>query len=164
MPIVPCSPELMGQAESLVRSVFPRMSLVERLSFLAIKRPANITGRLLMWVAGVRDIDAFDVYVDDAGRVLGTTGLYRYSKDSHQASWVAWFCVDPEARGRGVGQALLEHTVERARRAGFRLIRLYTSTDPNEAAAQRLYERNGFAEIRRKKGIFSTLIFREKAL
>ena len=164
MPIIPCPRELMGQAEALVHSVFPRMSVVERLSFLVIKQPKSIVGRLLMLIAGVRDIDAFDVYVDDAGRVLGTTGLYRYTKDSDQASWVAWFCVDPEARGRGVGQALLEHTVERARRAGFRLIRLYTSTDPNESAAQRLYERNGFTEIRRKQGIFSTLIFREKAL
>lgn len=154
----------MGQAESLVRSVFPRMSLVERLSFLVIKRPESITGRLLMMIAGVEALDAFDVYVDDAGRVLGTTGLYRYSRDSDQALWVSWFCVDPEARGSGVGQALLHHTVERARTAGFRRLRLYTSTDPNEAAAQRLYEKNGFTEIRRKKGIISTLIFREKAL
>ena len=164
MPIISCSHELMGQAEALVHSVFPRMSVVEKLSFLAIKQPKSIVARLLMSFAGVRNIDAFDVYVDDAGRVLGTTGLYRYTKDANHASWVAWFCVDPEARGRGVGQALLEHTVEKARSAGFRLVRLYTSTDPNEAAAQRLYERNGFNEIRRKQGIFSTLIFREKAL
>ena len=164
MPIIPCSRELMGQAEALVHAVFPRMSVVERLSFLAIKRPKSIVARLLMLFAGVRNIDAFDVYVDDAVRVLGTTGLYRYTKDANHASWVAWFCVDPEARGSGVGQALLDHTVERARSAGLRLVRLYTSTDPNEAAAQRLYERNGFTEIGRKKGMFSTLIFREKAL
>ena len=84
--------------------------------------------------------------------------------DATEAVWVAWFCVDPKARGRGIGQALIDHTVSRARNAGFNRIRLYTSTDPNEAAAQRLYEKNGFKEIRRKKGMFTTTIFREKTL
>jgi ribosomal protein S18 acetylase RimI-like enzyme len=43
-------------------------------------------------------------------------------------------------------------------------MRLYTSTDPNEASAQRLYERNGFMEVGRKKGLRSTIVFREKKL
>lgn len=164
MQIIPCSHELMGQAESLVRSVFRWMTPIERFSFIAIKRPESIAGRLLMFLAGVKDKVAFDLYVDEAGHVLGTTGLYRYNKDAVEAVWVAWFCVDPEARGRGVGQALIDHTVTQARNAGFYRIRLYTSTDPNEAVAQRLYEKNGFKEIRRKKGLFSTTIFREKTL
>ena len=115
-----------------------------------------------MFLAGVKDLVAFDVYVDEAELVLGTTGLYRYKKDSDTAVWLAWFCVDPRARGRGIGQALLDHSVARARDAGFSLMRLYTSTDPNEASAQRLYERNGFMEVGRKKGLRSTNVFREK--
>jgi ribosomal protein S18 acetylase RimI-like enzyme len=43
-------------------------------------------------------------------------------------------------------------------------MKLYTSTDPNEASAQRLYERNGFMEVGRKKGLRSTTVFREKKL
>jgi GNAT superfamily N-acetyltransferase len=117
-----------------------------------------------MGLAGIKDMIAFDVYVDGADLVLGTTGLYCYKNDATEAVWVAWFCVDPKARGRGIGQALIDHTVSRARNAGFNRIRLYTSTDPNEAAAQRLYEKNGFKEIRRKKGMFTTTIFREKTL
>jgi ribosomal protein S18 acetylase RimI-like enzyme len=140
------------------------MTPFERFSFVAIRRPQSFTGRLLMFLAGVKDKVAFDVYVDEPNLVLGTTGLYRYKKDCDKAVWVAWFCVDPKARGRGVGQALIDHTVARARVAGFRLIRLYTSTDPNEAAAQRLYEKNGFVEIRCKKGLFATTIYREKKL
>jgi len=164
MPIIPCSDEFMDQAESLVRSVFRWMTPLERFSFVAIRCPQSFTGRLLMFLGGVKDKVAFDVFVDESDRVLGTTGLYRYKRDFHQAVWVAWFCVDPKARGRGVGRALIEHTVARARDAGFGLIRLYTSTDPNEAAAQRLYEKNGFMEIGRKKGLLSTTIFREKKL
>ena len=162
MPIVPCSGRLMDQAESLVRSVFPSMSPIERFSFIAIRHPQRFTGRLLMFLAGVKDLVAFDVYVDEAELVLGTTGLYRYKKDSDTAVWLAWFCVDPRARGRGIGQALLDHSVARARDAGFSLMRLYTSTDPNDASAQRLYERNGFMEVGRKKGLRSTTVFREK--
>ncbi len=164
MPIVPCSGELMGQAESLVRSVFRWMTPAERLSFVVIKRPRSAAARLLRRLAGVEDQVAFDVYVDEANRVRGTTGLYRYRRDADEAVWVSWFCVAPEARGRGVGQALIEHTVARAREAGFGRVRLYTSTDPNEAAAQQLYEKNGFRETGRKRGLFTTTIFREKTL
>ena len=164
MPIMPCSDELMGQAESLVRSVFRWMTPIERFSFIAIRYPNSIAGRWLMFLAGVKDKVAFEVYVDEAHQVLGTTGLYRYNSDADEAVWVAWFCVAPKARGRDVGQALMDHTVARARKAGFHRIRLYTSTDPNEAAAQRLYEKNGFKEIGCEKGLFATTIFREKTL
>lgn len=164
MRIISCSDEFMGQAQSLVRSVFRWMTPLERFSFVAIRRPESFAGRLLMFFGGVKDKVAFNVFVDESDLVIGTTGLYRYKRDSDQAVWVAWFCVDNKARGRGVGQALIEHTVTRARDAGFKLIRLYTSTDPNEAAAQRLYEKNGFVEIRRKKGLSTTIIFREKKL
>jgi ribosomal protein S18 acetylase RimI-like enzyme len=164
VPVVPCSGKLMDQAEVLVRSVFPSMSPIERFSFIAIRRPQTFTNRLLMCFAGVKDLVSFDVYVDENALVLGTTGLYRYKKDFDEAVWLSWFCVDPNARGRGVGQALLEHSVARARETGFSLMRLYTSTDPNEASAQRLYERNGFMEVGRKKGLRSTTVFREKKL
>ena len=164
MPIMQCSNELMGQAEALVRSVFVWMTPIERFSFVAIRYPQSAAGRFLMVLAGIKDMIAFDVYVDGVDLVIGATGLYRYMNDANEAVWVAWFCVDPKARGRGIGQALIDHTVSRARNAGFNRIRLYTSTDPNEAAAQRLYEKNGFKEIRRKKGMFTTTIFREKSL
>lgn len=104
-----------------------------------------------MFLAGIKDKVAFDMYVDESRTVLGTTGLYRYNKDAEGAVWVAWFCVDPKARGHGIGQALIERTVARARDAGFDRVRLYTSTSPNEEAAQRLYAKNGLKEVGRKK-------------
>ena len=151
----------MRDAESLVRSVFPSMTLLEQMSFIAIKRPGSLAGRLLMRLAGVKSMIAFDVYIDDSGAVRGTTGLYQYEKDAQEAAWVAWFCVDPKTRGKGIGQKLIEHTIRMAAQAGFRRVRLYTSTDPNEEAAQRLYEKNGFKKISREKGLFGTKIFRE---
>jgi RimJ/RimL family protein N-acetyltransferase len=104
------------------------------------------------------------VYIDETGAVLGTTGLYQYKRDAQEAVWVGWFCVDPKARGKGIGQKLIDHTICLAVQAGFRRVRLYTSTDPNEEAAQRLYEKNGFKEISRKKGLFATKLFREREI
>jgi RimJ/RimL family protein N-acetyltransferase len=117
-----------------------------------------------MWFAGVKSKVAFCVYIDETGAVLGTTGLYQYKRDAQEAVWVGLFCVDPKARGKGIGQKLIEHTICLAVQAEVRCVRLYTSTDPNEEAAQRLYEKNGFKEISRKRGLFTTRIFREREI
>ncbi len=164
MPIVPATNDLMDQAETIVRSVFGWMSLTERLSFIVLRRPQSLISCILMHLAGIKDIVAFEVYVDQQKKVLGTTGLYRYKKDAHEAVWLAWFSVHPDARRQGIGQALIEHTEMLARRTGVSRIRLYTSTDPSEAAAQKLYEKNGFREIGRRKRRFETLLFREKVI
>jgi len=164
MPIVPATNDLMDQAETLVRSVFPWMSPTERLSFIVLRRPQSLISRILMKLAGIKGIVAFEVYVDEQNRVLGTTGLYRHKKDAHEAVWLAWFCVHPNARRQGIGKALIEHTEMLARRTGASRVRLYTSTEPNEAPAQRLYEKNGLREIGRRKRCFDTVVFREKVL
>lgn len=50
--------------------------------------------------------------------------------------------VDPRARGTGIGEALLRACIERARASGARALVL--STQPEMAAAHRLYLRLGF--------------------
>ena len=56
---------------------------------------------------------------------------------------MAWFCLDPNVRGKGLGRQLLEWTMTKAKEEGYKVFRLYTSTDPNEAPAQKLYESIG---------------------
>ena len=51
--------------------------------------------------------------------------------------------VSPAARGRGVATALVRECIDRARRDGAR--RIVLSTQPEMLAAQRLYQRLGFA-------------------
>ncbi|HSV30434.1 MAG TPA: GNAT family N-acetyltransferase [Atribacteraceae bacterium] len=132
--------------------------------YLILKNSRTIAARLFMFLLGGKDLVTFCVYLDETDRVLGMTGLYRYKKDADEAVWLSWFCVAPEVRSRGIGQSLIEHTEKIARGKGFHTIRLYTSTDPNEAAAQRFYEKNGYREISRKKGRCGSMIFREKRL
>jgi putative acetyltransferase len=49
-----------------------------------------------------------------------------------------------EARGRGVGRALLGHLLDIARARGYRRVFLETGTTPGFAAARALYESAGF--------------------
>lgn len=49
-----------------------------------------------------------------------------------------------QARGRGVGRALLAHLLDTARARGYRRVSLETGTTPGFAAARALYESAGF--------------------
>jgi putative acetyltransferase len=49
-----------------------------------------------------------------------------------------------EARGRGVGRALLTHLLDTARTRGYQRVFLETGTTPGFAAARTLYESVGF--------------------
>jgi ribosomal protein S18 acetylase RimI-like enzyme len=53
--------------------------------------------------------------------------------------------VVPSARGKGVGSALLEALLDRARNEGYQAISL--SVDRNNAGAIELYERHGFERV-----------------
>lgn len=50
--------------------------------------------------------------------------------------------VRPEARGRGVGKALLDHAIDQSREKG--LLRLTLLTDSDNATARGLYSQAGF--------------------
>lgn len=76
--------------------------------------------------------------MDERGAVLGyTVGLL--AADEAEVLNIA---VDPPARGKGVGAALLEGMLEELRRAGARSVFLEVRRS-NEAAI-RLYRRSGF--------------------
>ena len=164
MQIVPGDEVLIEKAEALAKSVFKSDHWLVHLTFLVLKKPDHWFVKIMAALMGIKDYLSTDVMIDDTGAVLGTIGLYRINKDYQDAVWISWFCVAPAARQQGVGQALLDHAVSQAVAAGYKLIRLYTSTDPNEAAAQVLYEKNGFREYRRSPLLFTTLIYREKRL
>jgi putative acetyltransferase len=82
---------------------------------------------------------AFFVAVDAAERVVGTAGLLRTGPASGE---VRKMFLLPEARGQGVGRALLDAVLEAARSRG--LERLTLTTRHRYDRAIRLYERAGF--------------------
>jgi N-acetylglutamate synthase-like GNAT family acetyltransferase len=136
--IVPFDRGLRAPTLALIERVFPEQSLVERSALRLHQGPA--AGLLPMigilaprfWVARRGD------------KVCGTVGLYSRWRDLAEARWLAWFCVVPEMRGQGLGPRLLAYVKDHCRAGGHKTLKLYTSTDPNEAAAQKLYDRAGF--------------------
>ncbi len=110
---------------------------------------------------GVKDIINIWVAINDQGKVIKTTGLYRYLNDEKDAGWLFWFCVAPEERGKGVGKQLLLFSIDEAKKSGAKYLRLYTSDAPDEKKAQMLYEKYGLMEKTRQKKLFWTKIVRE---
>lgn len=65
-----------------------------------------------------------------------------------------------------MGKLLLDIAINEAKKRGKRFLKLYTSTNPLEAKAQEIYEKNGFYitdQERVKEGAFETF-FRKKEL
>jgi ribosomal protein S18 acetylase RimI-like enzyme len=87
---------------------------------------------------------------EDAGKVLGTVMLQPWGPSSEVGRGpdeieMRAFAVAPAAQGRGVGRALVDAAVRRARAAGHR--HLVLSTQPAMRAAQRIYRAAGFERL-----------------
>jgi amino-acid N-acetyltransferase len=78
---------------------------------------------------------------EQAGRVVGAVGLEPYGPDALLRSAV----VSPEARGSGVGQALVSDIIRHASARGVRGVYLLTTT------AERYFPRFGFERIERSE-------------
>jgi ribosomal protein S18 acetylase RimI-like enzyme len=90
------------------------------------------------------------VAIEDDGTPLGSVtyvdgpGEYAVSEDPDEAG-VRMLAVAPQARGRGVGGALMQACIDRARASGRK--QLVLSTEQSMTAARRLYERLGFQRV-----------------
>ncbi|MEN1976410.1 ribosomal protein S18-alanine N-acetyltransferase [Cellulomonas olei] len=85
---------------------------------------------------------------DAAGRLVGYAGLWFDGWDAQ----VMTIGTRPDAQGRGVGRALLDALLGRARelRAGDVLLEVRVDNEP----ALRLYERAGFERFGRRRGYY----------
>lgn len=81
---------------------------------------------------------------DDAGRLVGVAGFYRHTHLKLRHTGGVWgMYVEPSARGRGAGRALLSALVERAARLDG-LERVVLDVVVGVEAARRLYLSHGF--------------------
>jgi amino-acid N-acetyltransferase len=96
-----------------------------------------------------------DFYVaEDHGRIVGAIGLERYGGDALLRSAV----VDADARGAGIGEALVRRVLDHARERGVRDVYLLTTT------AERYFPRFGFQRIDREEvpaGVQASVEFRD---
>lgn len=86
--------------------------------------------------------DLFIARVD--GRIVGTSTLATFRIPTGLRAWIEDVVTDEEARGRGVGMALTEAMLDRARELGAVTVDL--TSRPSREAANRLYQRAGFEQ------------------
>jgi len=130
--------ELDAAGELVARAYLTEPDMADAADYLAVIRDVRTRAR---------EIEVL-VAVASEGRLLGCVSFVR----DHTSPWAEverpgeagfrMLGVAAEARGRGVGTALVMACVERARAAGCRAVAISTSAD--WAAARRLYERLGF--------------------
>lgn len=128
--------------------------------------PADLPALAEIWNEVVRDGVAFpqlnELSVDEAaeffaaqdytavaredGKVLGLYILHpnNVGRCGHQAN--ASYAVASAARGKGVGEALVRHSLEMGARLGYRLL-IFNAVVASNIHAIRLYERLGFVRI-----------------
>jgi ribosomal protein S18 acetylase RimI-like enzyme len=73
------------------------------------------------------------------------TGCVLLARESDEVAKLRIPLVEPHARGRGVGTALVDECVSFARGAGYRRVILWT--DGGLLPARRLYRRAGFRKV-----------------
>ncbi|QIK79471.1 GNAT family N-acetyltransferase [Sphingomonas piscis] len=90
---------------------------------------------------GLRDPAITFWSLRENGKLLGIGALKEIESDHGEVKSMR---TAPDAIGRGVGTAMLANIVEEARKRHYRRLSLETGSTPEFAAANRLYERDGF--------------------
>ncbi len=92
------------------------------------------------------------IVADDDGRIVGSVFLYgagtsAYGDDTHRLEEPEFrlLAVAPNARSRGIGRALVEECIRRARASGAHAIGLHSSR--SFATAIAMYQAMGFSRV-----------------
>jgi GNAT superfamily N-acetyltransferase len=146
--IDPLSWQSLISALNLLNRVFPREAQGGERPVVFFTASLCSVGRLLLRWRGYPFVRYWVARDNETAAVIGTVGLYTKVGDG-EAYWGGWMCVDPEARGKSLGMMLAYRALVEATIMGDRkYVRLYTSTDPNEAAAQIMYDQMGLQVYR----------------
>jgi GNAT superfamily N-acetyltransferase len=125
--------------------------------------PTEDPARLALLRDAAGRADAGDLLVaTDGERLLGTASLLRpgtgYTRQARaDEAEVRLLTTTPEARGLGVGAALMAASIDRAR--GWGVSTLVLDTGARNAASQRLYHRLGFERLVERETVEGLVVF-----
>jgi len=88
------------------------------------------------------EADTLFVARDEDGRIVGTLTLAVFRIPTGVRAWIEDVVVDDGARGKGVGDALVDAAVAKAGGMGAKTVDL--TSRPSRESANRLYVRKGF--------------------
>jgi len=80
----------------------------------------------------------------EGGRIVGTATVIVYTTPFWIKARLDEVVVDAEARGKGVGEAIVKACLDLARRKGAQVAELQSGRGPAREVANRLYRRLGF--------------------
>jgi putative acetyltransferase len=87
---------------------------------------------------------------EESGEILGGCGVYPTVGLPSECGELVKLYVSSDARGKGIGQALMERSAQAARELGYQ--QLYLETLPELAKAVSLYERSGYINLDKPLG------------
>lgn len=135
------SPSIFGSALDATRRIFPKVSDQQDIeeAYRMSLEPEIFESELKK--QGIRSLKYWVATKSKKSHeIAGVTGLETMLEDEPEVAWLGWFGVTPEFRGKGFGRSLLKTTISKARTIGFDKLRLWTTTAPEEIAAQDMYE------------------------
>ena len=100
------------------------------------------TSRVELAEITASEADTLFMARDGQGRIVGSLTLAVFRIPTGVRAWIEDVVVDDAARGTGIGEALVDAAVERARSLGAKTVDL--TSRPSREAANRLYVRVGF--------------------
>ena len=87
-------------------------------------------------------IEYFVIIEPETRQTIGLTGLYVENNDNE--CWLGCFCVDVNYRNNGLGQKLLDFSINRAKQLKKKILKLYIYNSEEYKSAVKLYEKNCF--------------------
>jgi GNAT superfamily N-acetyltransferase len=85
----------------------------------------------------------------ESGQIAGLVGLHHEIWGPEENVWLAWFAVDPDSQGQGLGLTLLAEIERLAEQQGFGKLLVETYEHPDFDKGRRFYERNRFEQAGR---------------
>jgi GNAT superfamily N-acetyltransferase len=138
MNLVPLMPDTLVETQQLAAELFP-WEHEHQIALNAAVAPGSHTAFLRdRGLASVRFWTSIQ-----SGQVAGLAGLYNYVAQPEE-TWLAWYGLQPEARGRGRGAELLDWVIAEAHAEQKRVLRLWTTNEDEYAKAITLYRARGF--------------------
>ena len=138
MNLVPLMPDTLVETQQLAAELFP-WEHEHQVALNAAVAPGLHTAFLRdRALASVRFWTSIQ-----CGQVAGLAGLYNYSAQPEE-TWLAWYGLQANARGRGKGAELLDWVIAEARSEQKRVLRLWTTAEEEYAKAITLYRARGF--------------------
>lgn len=133
-----------GEAPLLRRATMADVAQIAAIETRAFADPWSTQG----FASLVEAPEVYLVVSEVAGRVTGYV-VARYVADEGE---IANLAVAPEARGQGLGAALLDAALREARARG--VVMVYLEVRQSNDVARALYASRGFREVGRRKGYY----------